>query len=310
MSDRKWGQLFMPMQVHLSSEKSSMLINTHGSRLDMEWKYLTMRTETGCWTKTEWLFKTWSTQDDPSKVLLPSRLQKSQGRVVLKTLAMEEKSKDYRIVLGCVLQYVRGSQSPRPGKEGLPLWYHLSKGCHIRRSSCYTWRSRELARWPRHSKDNLRRGVLAYSLPSQERCKACKRKGCWLIACPSHNGCEQKEQDRKETRLSRMQIDHLYYRPKSQDRVPRTMDNVPWTAAGCRFRAKKDDRERRRRWSIADGQLNKRTKTTLSKEIMTTEQRKMIWKQRNMQPNDKCVKKEQDRAQLTYKSSHPNCLGG
>ncbi len=99
----------------------SMPINTHIARLDMKWKYLTMRTETGCQTKTELLFKTWSTQDDPSKAVSSSRLQKSQGRIVLKTLAMEEKSKDYRIVLGCVLQYVRGSQGPGPGKEGLPL---------------------------------------------------------------------------------------------------------------------------------------------------------------------------------------------
>jgi len=164
-----------------------------------------------------------------------------------------------------------------------------------------------LRQWHDHHKER----------PSQERCKACKRKGCWLIACPSHNGCEQKEQDRKETRLLRMQIDHLYYRPKSQwlraknqDRVPRTMDDVPRTVAGWCFRAKKDDKERRRRWSVANGRLDKRTKTTQSKEITTTERRKMIWKRRNKQPNNKCVKKEQDRAQLTDESSHPNCLGG
>jgi len=41
MSDSKWGQLFMSMQVHLSSEKLSMPIKTHDARLDMEWKYLT-----------------------------------------------------------------------------------------------------------------------------------------------------------------------------------------------------------------------------------------------------------------------------
>jgi len=183
----------MPMQVHLSSKKSSMLINTHGSRLDMEWKYLTLGTVIGCWTRTGLLFKAWSTQDDPSKAPSPSRLQKSQGRIVLKTLAMEEESKD---CAGLCTPICQGFPESKTREGSLPLWYHLSKGCHIRRSSCYTWRSRELARWPRHSKDNLRRGILAYSLPSQERCKACKRKGLWLIACPSHNGCEQKEKER------------------------------------------------------------------------------------------------------------------
>jgi len=77
----------MPMQVHLSSEKSSMLINTHGSRLNMEWKYLTLGTLIGCQTKTELLFKIWSTQDDPSKALLPSWLQRSQGKNCLKDLS-------------------------------------------------------------------------------------------------------------------------------------------------------------------------------------------------------------------------------
>ncbi len=66
-------------------------INTHDAGLDMERKYLILRTRTRCQTKTELLFKTWSIQDDPSKALLPSRLQKSQGRDALKTLAMEVK---------------------------------------------------------------------------------------------------------------------------------------------------------------------------------------------------------------------------
>jgi len=50
--------------------------------------------------------KTWSTQDDPGKALLPSRLQRPQGGVDLKALAME-------------VSY------------------------HFRKSSCHTWKSRE-----------------------------------------------------------------------------------------------------------------------------------------------------------------------
>jgi len=57
MSDSKWGQLFMSMQVHLSSEKLSMPINTHVARLDMKWKYLTLGTEIGCQTKTKLMFR-------------------------------------------------------------------------------------------------------------------------------------------------------------------------------------------------------------------------------------------------------------
>ena len=96
-----------------------------------------------------------------------------------------------------------------------------------------------------------------------------RMRGLRLIAYPSHisTACgREKDKDPGQS-------------AKNQGHVPRT-------AAGWRFRAKKDNKERRWRRSIADGRLDKRTKTTQSKEITTTERRKMIWKRRNKQPND------------------------
>jgi len=72
---------------------------------------------------------------------------------------------------------------------------------------------------------------------------------------------------RTQTRLSRLQLDHLHFRLKSWWHRVKNKDNVPRTAAGQCFRAKKDKKERRRKWFIADKQLNKRTKMTSSKEL-------------------------------------------
>jgi len=44
-------------------------------------------------------------------------------------------------------------------------------------------------------------------------------------------------------------------------------NNAPRTAAGRHFRAKKDKEQQRRKWFIANGQLDKRTKMTQSKEL-------------------------------------------
>ena len=145
----------------------SMPTNTHDATFDMEWKYLTMRAETGCRTKTELLFKDmehprWSWQ----------------GIITIKASETPRGSWPKGLSYGSIISFQ---------KEQLP---HLEE-------------QRKLARWPRHSKDILRRGFLAHSLPSQERCIACKRKELWLIACLSHKRMWTEREEKIEKRQTK-----------------------------------------------------------------------------------------------------------